>query len=611
MDKARFLDMNNRSKLAADCHELRAQLKEWEKSFADTNSGRKPGKEDIKKNPDIAAKYKTYNRTRDVLDGKKDLESLNVRSPSVRKQKPHSSSKRPEQDHQHTPRRALFATPRKTRHSLSDSHPSVLDPYDAPPSSVSLHPYVFKNAIGPTPQRDGKILGLFDFLSNSGSTPSTKKRKADTLQDKQSEENVAQTPSKKATEINGDPREHEGESSGGRRHSRTPASNGKKFFLSQFFATPSTMRFAAIAEEDLDEAAENTRLDQTPLRSKVLGGQTEDAAQKENPFENTPAYLKRATSFNQRLLTATGSNTQQTASNHSLIFASPSAVRTAPRMRPFKGKALSEILRGLRQMEDNDDEDEMDALREMEGNEMNVLVGDSQNVADGSAVEEEPRRTWKKKGQKRTTRAVVMKPATAPRKSRNVELEEDDDPLAHNDIAKVVETQAPVSVKHAQPEDEESADDLEPLLEVQDVDQMEINKHLPNPSPSNAHVELTNCDSDFDSDPDFDELASTPPPKKRKVHSVQRESDKKEDETTRPPTKPTEVSTSRTRSSEQAQPTTKQKTKGKEEKSKKKNKKEKGSINPNAHSHLNFRSLKIRNKNSKGKAKGRFGKGRR
>lgn len=32
---------------------LRLELKEWEREFAESNDGRKPGREDIKKNPTI------------------------------------------------------------------------------------------------------------------------------------------------------------------------------------------------------------------------------------------------------------------------------------------------------------------------------------------------------------------------------------------------------------------------------------------------------------------------------------------------------------------------------------------------------------------------------
>jgi hypothetical protein len=46
------------------------------------------------------------------------------------------------------------------------SYPNLLDSYDSP-SSASPRQYLV-TAIGPTPQRDGKVLGLSDLLSNSG-----------------------------------------------------------------------------------------------------------------------------------------------------------------------------------------------------------------------------------------------------------------------------------------------------------------------------------------------------------------------------------------------------------------------------------------------------------
>jgi hypothetical protein len=567
--------MENRSNLALECHELRAQLKEWEKSFSDANSGRKPGKEDIKRNPEIEAKYKTYNRTRDVLEGKKNAQSLQRPSPSVRKQKS-TLLKRNEKDQGQSPRRTLFATPRKAQHSFLESHPSTLDPYDAPPASISPHPYVFQNAVGPTPQRDGKVLGLFDFLSSSGGTPSTQKRKADVLEDKQNGTVVAQTPSRKSIKANGDLLQHLGEASGGRRHTRTPASDGKKFLLSQFFATPSTTRFATVTEEAPEDAIGPTRLDKTPLRSRVLGKQAKDGAQLENGLETTPAYLKRTTSFNQRLLSASGSNRQQTGSNGDLAFASPSAVRRGPRMHQFKGRGLSEILRGLRQMEDHDDEDEMDALREIEGNERNILVSNSQDGLEHPKVGEEPARTWKKKGQKRSTRRVMMKPTTAPRMPRSKEC---DELAVDNDVTKVDETQVATRMNQQLAENEDDANNFKPLLEEGENKDVYDDTGAP-----------SDGDNDFiDSDLDLDELDSNPPTKKQRFHPA--------------PEADTRLSTAALAraSKKAAQPA--------ETKEKKKSKK--GIINPNAHSHQNFRSLKIRNKNSKGKSSGRFGRGKR
>src|SRR5256714_9778993 len=74
--------------LAAYATTLRAKLKQWEKSFAASHSGQKPGKEDIKACFEIAKTYKEYNRVRDVLDGKLGVGSLDdavKRSPTAGK----------------------------------------------------------------------------------------------------------------------------------------------------------------------------------------------------------------------------------------------------------------------------------------------------------------------------------------------------------------------------------------------------------------------------------------------------------------------------------------------------------------------------------------------
>ncbi|RPA84415.1 hypothetical protein BJ508DRAFT_323686, partial [Ascobolus immersus RN42] len=44
--------------------ELKLELKEWENTWAAEHDGRKPSREDIKANPEIAAKYKAYSKLR-------------------------------------------------------------------------------------------------------------------------------------------------------------------------------------------------------------------------------------------------------------------------------------------------------------------------------------------------------------------------------------------------------------------------------------------------------------------------------------------------------------------------------------------------------------------
>lgn len=582
MDKARFIDMTSRSRLESECHELRIQLKGWEKTFAEAHSGRKPSKEDIKKNLEIATKYKAYNRTRDVLDGRKDASTLHFPSPSMLKLNP-ASSLQPAgpDDDQKLQKTQPYATPRKTRASIAEAHPSILDPYDAPSDSVSPHPYVFKNAIGPTPQRDGNLLGLFDLLSRSGSTPSTRKRKAEVLDVDSAGRKAAQTPSKRPARENGDLLQFlEPDTGRRRRHSRTPASDGKRFLLSQFFATPSTMRFAALVGDDQDETTpKDVVIDHTPLRTRVLGGQTQGRLQDEKALETTPAFLKRTASFHQRLLTASNPDAR--------THASPTAARTGPSFRPLKGKPLSEILRSLRQMEDNDDEDEMDALREIEGNEANVLIGNSQDVGETATAQASPPWIRKKKGQKRTTRRVIMRPVTTKREQNKAEImpesEEYDDDASMNKqkTAKTRETQAPNI-------------DTPPL--AGDVDA--LNK------PLSVRDEIDGQDKENDTDStssEYDDLASPTQPKTNAPNSTighTASSTKADEKSSRHPAQARSKRGAHAANQEKNREKDKGKTQGK-------------GINPNALSHMNFRSLKIRNRNSKGRGKGRFGRGRR
>ena len=112
-------------------------------------------------------------------------------------------------------------------------------------------------------------------------------------------------------------------------------------------------------------------------------------------------------------------------------------MRKPPRLA---GKGLSALVKGLRDMEDEKLDEELEMLREMEDQSgpsskispPQVLVDDSQRPdmplgpdgglesEDEEDIEKEgqgrngkPLKIWKKKGQKRTTRRVLMKPNVA------------------------------------------------------------------------------------------------------------------------------------------------------------------------------------------------------
>jgi hypothetical protein len=626
MHTVHLIDTPKRSALAAHSISLRTKLKQWEKSFAASHSGQKPGKEDIKACVEIAKTYKEYNRVRDVLDGRLGVESLDdavKQSPTAGKSRREHGARRPRSGETGPSGDAVHAsTPRKANRPPHQGqtvpYPNLLDPYHSPTSASPRRYRV--TAIGPTPQRDGKVLGLFDLLSNSGrsslATPSTKKRKVDTTED---EANggvsaaggtmIEQTPSRKRTRSGnggGDLLDHLDSSTprGHQRHSRTPASEGKKFMLSQFFATPSTMRFAAIAggqNETLeDQAADRVAsAQQTPLRTHVLGNSVNRAADIDlHALDATPAYLKRSCSFKDRLLSVSALTTG-TSEFQKMNLPSPSSILTGPpTLRRYKSgpKPLSEIVRGLRQMEDERHNDDLDALREMESAQVNTLVGDSQAAETGVGPENgstEPgvevgkeskasAKIWRKKGQKRTTRRATMRPVKMKPKKENQWVAEDSGSEDGVECEAVEETQQ-VAKDAQETLDYGDEQDLGELLsshasKAQDNVKLDEDPDTDSASGSSSEVE---DDRDHDALDDYEQRTG------QKVQSKRTCNNDSEAKTTKSAREEGKHTATADKAKQKKRPT----------------------INPNAVSHQNFRSLKIRNKNSKTKGgRGRFGR---
>ena len=615
MDALHLINTPRRTALAAHSTTLRTKLKDWEKAFAASHSGQRPGKEDIKACLDVARTYQEYHRVRDVLAGRLGVESIDGatrQSPTTPKhgRKQHRAGGRG-CDTEATREAANTWTPSKAKASLhqgqSAPHPNLLDPYD-PPAWASPRPYVV-TAIGPTPQRDGQVLGLFDLLSNSGNssqaTPSARKRKIDTLGHGAyddagigPERVVTQTPSikrmrKGTSGVNVPNHLTDTTPKANQRHSRTPASEGKKFMLSHYFATPSTMRFAAIGE-DHDAFHRNLGTEQspstkqTPLRRHVLGDRAMGASATEmSTVDATPAYLKRSYSFKDRLLSVSTSAIGTTNSQLTNL-SSPSSVRVGPpTLRRYKSgpKPLSEIVRGLRQMDDewHDDDDDLEALREMEGGQINVLLADSQATELGAGAEEgsiapqvevgegkkTPLKVWKKKGQKRTTRRAIMRPAKMQPRKENQWVAEDSASETGDEPEAVSETQYP----------SERA-----IVAVVDNEE-----ETPGTALAATRGSEGGSDAEFEVYSDRDELDDYEKPAEPDSGAKKIATGDNEAEATKPKRKRGSIKDKFTAD---------------------KPRQKKGpTINPNAVSHQNFRTLKIRNKNSKAKGgRGRLGR---
>ncbi|TVY15672.1 DNA replication regulator SLD2 [Lachnellula arida] len=369
-----------REELTEKSNSLRIDLKVWEKNFAAANNGQKASRDDIKKHPDIAAKYKEYNKSRDILSGK-----LPVPSKESKRQTP-QKRKRQGGHAEGTKRRQVIETP-----SRGVAPPWELDPYDSPSVVRNLFTPSKKTVIGPTPQKDGQVLGLFDLLQEDG-TPSKAKADSATLQVP-----IQATPRKSRTDD-------------GLKLARTPSSTTRSILHP--FATP---------------------LKNRPLNSQ--GGHTPSSTSKLH--FSTPSFLRRDTHRN--ALPPINENADL----------SPQMVRV-PRKPLVRG--LSSMLAGLRKMEEDAADEDLDALHEMENEATgtgtgtgtsskpppkpapapaaefpkDIVVEDSQPrlplggfddeaMFDSSAEEAngrdgQPLKVYKKKGQKRTTRRVKMKP---------------------------------------------------------------------------------------------------------------------------------------------------------------------------------------------------------
>ncbi|KAJ5538427.1 hypothetical protein N7494_007906 [Penicillium frequentans] len=538
--------LKSREGVAAQAVAVRAELKIWEKEFATTHDGKKAGREDIKQRPDIAAKYKEYGRLKNLEAALTRRENRQQEAADSSRKRKHASPNGPSRTNiETTPRkssRGQFATPSHNRNT--QAHPSQLDPYDSPSTfrrlfSPSTHrqslpaPSPLKPAIGPTPQRDGKALGLFDMLSESGgsqATPSARRQK-DVLAA------GFRTPSKPKLfdTIAEAPEEEEEETS---RLSRTPASSTKQFYLANLFATPTTMRYAAMVEaEDNKNAQQNY-----PQELEAAG------SQHSNP-SGTPSFLRRSNS---------GRYPAPTTNEGPGL--SPIASR---RPRQFAGRGLSHLVKGLRDMEEERDEDEWDMLREIEEEQegFHFEVPESQGpVAD----KQQP---YKKKGQKRTTRRVNIRPAISkPKKQEELypDLYEESD----DELAAVPETQIPEVPKEV-PDvngDEDEHDDVASLHSISE--------------PGSDYEGDTDVDSD--GDPEYGEKAKPPPRPKSFSERIKEAGLMAKPTAMEPPAKPA----------------------AKPEEPEKEKKPRDRKINPQAHA--NYRSLKIRNRGGTRGGGGRF-----
>ncbi|KAI1262060.1 hypothetical protein F5Y18DRAFT_186967 [Xylariaceae sp. FL1019] len=445
------MDDLQREAYEAKASKLRADLKRFEADWATSHHGKKPGRLEIKQHPDVAGKYKAYNQLRDVLAGKRP-----PTGPSNR-----ASNKRPSHDDDNSrgPSHAQTQTPSK-RQCRPDRTPSAARTADldhaalATPSTRLLFSPAMPTSIGPTPQRNGRILGIFDLLDENVENANPDAAAAVTAP-RYATSRIQATPSKRMASAGDDSK-----------LGTTPTSFSKRIMLDNF-ATPLKSR-----------------------DSNALGAATPGSVSKLQLC--TPAFLRRAP--------------MQTLPENAQFTAGPAPLRL-PR-KPL-GRSLSSVVAGLRRLEDEKLDDDLEALREMENDASSpqlvtlakpvpkavseILEPDSQAppllggfddeglydspTEEGKGRDGQRLRVYKKKGQKRTTRRVNMRPTRVKRQPKSLQDTVDGGPGSESSGDDVVpETQYDPGAPNKEPD--EAGSDLNFDLSEDERDQQQEKKEL-------------------------------------------------------------------------------------------------------------------------------------
>lgn len=193
--------------------DLKHGLKSWEKSFAAANGGRKPGRDDIRNDATVSAKYREYDRLRRPTSLAKPVETPRKQRQQGRLGSAHKWTALRERSGN-----AASATPNKAAKSVTSL--DVVE--EEQEQEIEATPAFIRCALGPTPQKDGLVLGIFDMPSATPSkTPSVPAvTEAVTVRGTPSKTSAAPTSSAPLL-------------------SATPQSSSRRRFLDAFAGTPS------------------------------------------------------------------------------------------------------------------------------------------------------------------------------------------------------------------------------------------------------------------------------------------------------------------------------------------------------------------------------------
>ncbi|KAF3158442.1 regulatory particle non-ATPase [Orbilia oligospora] len=372
---------------------LKRKIKAWEKDFAVQNDGRSPARQDISANPKMAARYSEYQKLKKWLDldssqtaGAQSLSQPVNKPMDITPRKP---SAQPSQTPLETSSNPFFFTPT-----------SRLKPQDhtcSPSASVARQlKWMKKGYVSPTPQKNGRILGLFDKLP--GVTPTPPK------QPKEAEDSTILAK-------------------------LTDSSENSKIFHNRGFED-SDGEDAYIPLDPTTPSRKRRYEFQTPLSKKSKGNKPGEA-----DLFSTPAIFRQ----------------------HSMNFElKESGSPLTPEVKLFlpnrmigKVKPLSILARELREMQEEEDPG-MEVLRELERDGLNSTeITDPDKLRPTTIAPclelevqvEEPEAentskqvAYKKKGLKRQTKRVRIRPVRATKTKPNVEEPScDSEPEGHLD----------------------------------------------------------------------------------------------------------------------------------------------------------------------------------
>lgn len=468
--------------LQARSQDLRGEIKAWERAVFE-RTGAKPTRKDIAADSSIGkilmavirenvkliaatteSKYKEYESIRQLIEPKKES-------------KPSRKRRAAKEHEETTPRKRIshiVLTPRKEKHQDENTRPDerVDSAYEASdPPTADTPASVRSIVIGPTPQKNGIPMGIFDNIPSEllTATP-TRARMALSSLDPNGNASVTvmRTPSKNVT---GTPEFDRS------KFSRTPMSTGKRFMLDQFI---------------------------TPRKRKMNDQQQKTPSSLDRLFA-TPAFFKRYTD---------PLSTLKEDPDSPELFKR----RVGLFKKPF-GRTLSSMIKDMRKQEDDHLDAEEDILRQLEhgddtpkqtrpkvefaditpakpvdGN-MPVLDNDGfvpedvlaelETIDAQEAAEAEnsgvPQRIYKKKGLKRQTKRSNLRPVRnrAHLKTSVPEIEhseeEDDEPKTNSE--RVPETQLDDA---ADDDDLDEAFNLEAHGGQAETEDATIKKKMPN-----------------------------------------------------------------------------------------------------------------------------------